>query len=70
MLFLQHLNQPVQTLHHLTSAMVLDDEWHLEFRVLLQIVELPGMEIGYKVSIMFQRATHQPVVEPFRQIVK
>ena len=48
----QHLDEAVQALHHLASAMVFDDERHLKFRMLLQIVKLPRMEIGDEVAVL------------------
>ena len=60
--FLQHLDETVQTLTHLLSAMVLDDERHLELWMLLELEELPGMEVGDEMVVLLQRATHHPVV--------
>ena len=60
--FLQHLDETIQTLTHLLSAMVLDDERHLELWMLLELEELPGMEVGDEMAVFFQRATHHPVV--------
>ena len=68
-MLLQHLNEVIEALHHLLTAMVLNDKRHLELWVLLQVVELPWVEVGNEVAIVFQRATHKPVVETLWQIV-
>ena len=60
--FLQHLNESVQTLTHLLSAMVSDDERHLELGMLLELEELPGMEVGDEMTVRLQCATDHPVV--------
>ena len=60
--FLEHLDETIQTLTHLLSAMVLDDERHLELWMLLELEELPGMEVGDEMAVLLQRATHHPVV--------
>ena len=51
---LQHLNQTVEPLHHLQTAMVLDNERHLELWMLLQLEELPGVEVRYEITVMTQ----------------
>ena len=67
---LQHLHQAVQTPAHLPSAVVPDDKRHLELRVLLQFVELPGMEVGHEVAVLLQHPAHHPVVECLRQVMQ
>ena len=60
--FLQHLDETIQTLTHLLSTMVLDDERHLELWMLLELKELPGMEVSNEMAVRLQRAAHHPVV--------
>ena len=68
--FLQHLDETIQTLTHLLSTMVLDDERHLELRMFLELEELPGVEIGNEMTVSLQRATDHPVVQPFGQVME
>ena len=65
----EHLNQPVETLHHLFAAVVTYDEGHLEFRVLFQIVKFPRVKIGDEITIVAYDPAYHPVVEPLWQIV-
>ena len=69
-ILLEHLNETVQALTHLPAAMVPDNEGHLEFRMVLQVEELPGMEVGDEKPVFLQCATHHPVVQPFRQVMQ
>ena len=62
--FLQHLDDVVQPLHVLTSAVVPDDERHLQLRVLLQVIEFPRMEISHEITVVLQRAPYQPFIQP------
>ena len=66
----KHLDETVEALAHLLATVVLDDKGHLELRVLLQLVKLPGMEVGDEVAILFQHAARHPVIESFRQVVE
>ena len=66
----QHLDEVIQSLAHLLSAVVTDDEGHAQLGVLAQFVELPRMEVGDEVAVMLQRAAHHPVVETFGQVVQ
>ena len=69
MAFLQHLNQTVKPLHHLPTAMILDDKRHLKLWMFPQVKELPRVEVGDEITVVLQRTTYQPVVQPFRQIM-
>ena len=60
----QHFNHMVQPLHMLPSAVVPDDERHLQLRVLLQVVELPRMEVRHEIPVVLQRPPHQPFIQP------
>lgn len=37
----KHFDEAVKTLAHLLTAVVSDNEWHLEFGVLFQVEEFP-----------------------------
>ena len=50
--------------------MILDDKRHLELGVLLQLIELPGMEVGDEIAILLQHTAHHPMVETFGQIMQ
>ena len=67
---LQHLNQTVESLHHLQTAMVLDNERHLELWMLLQFKELPGVEVSDKITVMTQHSTYHHVIQFLRQIMQ
>ena len=67
---LQHLHEAVEAFHHLPSAVVADDEGHAQLGMLLQVVELPGMEVGDEVAVVAERAAHQQMVEPLGQVVQ
>ena len=69
-ILLEHLNETIQALTHLPAAMVPDDEGHLEFGMVLQVEELPGMEVGDEKPVFLQCATHHPVVQSFRQVMQ
>ncbi len=62
-ILLQHLDEAIKALHHLSTAVILNDERHLELRVLLQVIELPRMEVGDEVAVVFQRTTHKGMIE-------
>ena len=66
---LQHFDKVVKTLHHLASAVVLDDERHLELRMLLQVVELPRVEIGDELAVVLQGAIDEPMVQALWQVM-
>ncbi len=68
-LFFQHLNKLVQPLCHLSAAVVPNDKRHLEFRMLFQFVELPGVEVGDKVTVVAKYAAHKQVIELLWQVV-
>ena len=55
----EHLDETVETVAHLLAAVVLDDKGHLELGMCLQLIELPGMEVGHEVAILMEYATHQ-----------
>ena len=58
----KHFDETVKTLAHLLTAVVSDNEWHLEFGVLFQVEEFPRVEVGDKVAITLKHATHHPMV--------
>jgi hypothetical protein len=66
----QHLNEVVKALHHLSSAMVLDDERHLELGMLLQVVEFPWVKVGDKVAVVVQGTSYKSMVEALWQVVQ
>ena len=67
---LQHLNQTVEALAHLLSAMVLDDERHLELGMLFQVVEFPWVKVGDKVAVVVQGTSYKSMVEALWQVVQ
>ena len=66
----QHLDETIEAVAHLQAAVVLDNKRHLELWVLLQLVELPGMEVGDEVAILPEYAARHPVIESFWQVVE
>ena len=66
----EHLDKTIETLTHLLATVVLDNKRHLELRVLLQFVKLPGMEVGDEVTVFLQHAARHPVIETLGQIVE
>ena len=66
----QHLDEVVKTLHHLASAMVLDDERHLELRVFLEVKEFPWVEISDEIAVVLQGTINEPVIKAFWQVVQ
>ena len=67
---LKHPDQSVQTLGHLASAVVFYDERHLELGMVVQLIELPRMEIGHEISVLFKHPSNHPVINSFRKVVK
>ena len=65
----KHLHEIVQTLNHLLSAVVSDDERHFKLGMLLKLIELPRVEIGNEVSVVAKHTSNHPVINPFRDIV-
>ena len=66
----QHLDETIEAVAHLQAAVVLDNKRHLELWVLLQLVELPGMEVGDEVAILPEYAARHPVIENFWQVME
>ena len=58
----EHLDETVETFAHLPSTVVLDDKRHLELRVLLQLVKLPGMEVGDEVAVLLEHEARQTLL--------
>ena len=66
----EHLHETVETVAHLLAAVVLDDKGHLELGMCLQLIELPGMEVGHEVAVLSEHTAHHPVIKPLGQVVE
>jgi hypothetical protein len=51
-LLLQHLDEFIQSGHHLSATVVPYDKGHFKLRVILQVVELPGVEVSHKIAVI------------------
>ena len=67
---LEHLYEITQSFSHSLSAVVLYDERHLHLGVLLQLVELPRVEVCYEVAVFVDYPTHHPVIKTLRQVMQ
>ena len=63
-------DEAVQPLFQFVSAVVSDDERHLELWMRFEVVELPGMEIGYEIAIVAQYLPYQTEIEPLWKVVQ
>ena len=66
----EHLHETVQTVAHLLSAVVPDDKGHLELGMCLQLIELPGVEVGDEVAVLMEYTAHHPVIKALGQVVE
>ena len=66
----EHFDETIEAVAHLLATVVLDDKRHLELWMLLQLEELPGMEVGDEVAILPEHAARHPMIESFWQVVE
>ena len=55
----KHFYKVVKTLNHFTSAVIFDDEWHLELGMVLKLIKLPWMEICHEIAVAFKDPANQ-----------
>ena len=66
----EHLDETVEAVAHLLTAVVLDDKGHLELWMRLELEELPGMEVGDEVTIFVEYAAYQNMIKRLRQVME
>ena len=69
-MFLQHLDEAVETVGHLLSAVIADDERHFQLGMFAQLIEFPRVEIGDEVTVVGDNPSDKQVIEPLGQIVQ
>jgi len=59
---LEHLDERVETLQHLSTRVIPDNERHLKLRMLLQFEEFPRVKIRHEIAVVIQHATYHHVI--------
>ena len=59
---LEHLDERVETLQHLLTRVIPDNERHLKLRMLLQFEEFPRVKIRHEIAVMIQYPPYHHVI--------
>ena len=70
MVLLELLDETIQTIDHGLTTVLTDDIGHLKLRMLIELIELPGMEVGDEVAIMAKRPVGQYLIPRPRQVME